>query len=195
MSGHLIIFIGVLSVSATPVTSCPNVSDLRTGVVLEYGNGDYSIVTRDGEGVVREVEHIEDLGESSTYVMANGVLETAYIAPFEEESEYYRYDFPIADIEPLQEWSGGSGRRKTLDPNDNVVEEITFAWQTRGVEKYVIGECAFDAIPLETVYTDDIGTTMSAYRYLIDLKIPVVIGFYYDGSADLYPPLEIRPAE
>ncbi|MEM9972314.1 MAG: hypothetical protein AAF762_14635, partial [Pseudomonadota bacterium] len=116
---------------------------------------------------------------------------TAYLSPSEEESAFYTYSFPTDDILPLQEWAGQSGTQIERDVEGVVVGTVDFSWRTRGREPFQIGDCTYDAIPLETVYSSEDGTSLTEFRFLVDLGIPVVVGYYADGAADLYPPQRI----
>ncbi len=177
------------------LANCPGPDDVAVGVRVDLEEGDYSILTRDADGVVRDEEYLVDLDDPVTYVSENGVLETAYLSPYEEESAFYSYSFATDGILPLKEWAGQNGQQTERDTKGDVVGTIDFAWRTRGLESFSIGDCTYDAIPLETYYSDEDGTSMTEFRYLVDLGIPVVVGFYMDGVADLYPPVKISVVE
>ncbi len=184
-----------LAAFASPVWACPGPDDLAVGIRIDLAGEDFSIITKGPDGVIREVEYLVDLGEPVTYVTENGVLETAYLSPSEEESAFYSYDFPTDEILPLKEWAGQAGKQIERDATGKIVGTLGFSWRTRGMEAYTIGECTYDAIPLETLYDDEMGTSMTEFRYLVELGIPVVVGFYMHGTADLYPPVKISAVE
>ena len=144
---------------------------------------------------MREEEYLPDLDETVTYVTENGVIETAYLSPSEEESAFYSYSFPTDDILPLAEWSGQEGEQIESDIAGEVVATYGFSWRTRALETFAIGDCVYDAIPLETIYIDEYGSTLTEFRYLVDLGVPVVMGYYADGAAELFPPVSISAVE
>ncbi len=171
---------------------CPTSADLAGGVRVQYRDG-YSIITRDDQGVVTEEEHSgEDVYQ---YVTENGVLETGYIETAAGISDRFSYTFDTSKLLPLDEWSGQAGEQITLNEAGVEVERVAFSYHTRGQLKYSIGACTFDSIAFQTFQRYPDGTSMVEFQFLLDLGVPVVVGFGGDGVFDSYPPQSISVEE
>lgn len=144
---------------------------------------------------MREEEE-SDTSEPFVYIAANGVLETGYIDAETGAADKFTYSFPTDDILPLSAWSGQRGEQITTDADGAEINRIPFAWRTRGPTTFTLGDCAFEAIPLETYYYEPGDPSMVEFIYLTELRIPIAIGYAYlggFGSAELYNPIAIRP--
>lgn len=166
------------------------------GVEVEYSEGSTSVITRDAYGEVREKESLGGT-QIHVYIAANGVLETGYIDTEAGTEDRFTYNFSTEDILPLEPWSGQSGEQVTMNADGEEINRIPFAWRTRGPTTFTLGECSYASIPLETYYYEPGDPSMVEFAYLIDLQIPIAIGYAYlaggIGSAEPYHPVAIRP--
>ena len=192
-SACLLAFFGAAHWS--PAVACPVAADLEIGVIVEFEGGDCTHIERTAAGVVRETEFIADLDEATVYESSNGVLETAYFAPFEEESEFFSYSFPTDNLAPLSPYSGADGFRATLDISGQELERIAFSYESQELREISIGDCSFQSISFQTRISDATGSKTVLYEFLVDLMIPIIVGFNYDDDADVFPPIHIRAAE
>ncbi len=161
---------------------------------MDYGDDSYSVITRDGLGVVRETEHSGD--DLYVYISANGLLETAYEEPGNDVQDFFDYTFDTADIAPPRPWTGQSGVQITRDKNGAEVDRLDFSYRTRGLTTLTIGDCSFEAIAVQTYYDNPEGKSMVEFAYLMELGVPIITGFAGPGYVDPQKPTRIlRRAE
>lgn len=176
--------------------TCPTGADMARGVEVTYEDGTRSVITRDASGVVHEAEYWD--GDTPyIYIAANGVLETGYIDPDTGAADSFTYTFPTDDLLPLKPWTGRQGEQITTDTSGNQINRIPFHFRTRDLASFSIGDCTFDAMPIETYYQEPGDPSMVEFIYLIDLGIPINVGYSYltggIGSAEPTKPVQIRP--
>ena len=168
--------------------NCPVAGDLSGGIRLDYADG-YSIVTRDESGAVIEEEHLGD--DVFVYKTDNGLIETEYVDVAGESTDHYSYTFDTFDIEPPKPWSGRHGEQITRNESGEEVERVPFSYHTRAMQNFKIGPCDFEAIAYQTYLKFPDGTSMVELMYLVELGIPIVVGFKNDGYFDPYRPTAI----
>ncbi|MCG6882435.1 MAG: hypothetical protein LJE62_01630 [Silicimonas sp.] len=157
--------------------------DALTGIRVGYGDGSYSIVTRDPSGAVRETEYSGD--DVVDYVAEGGLLETAYRDRADGAWEFFEYSFDTTSLVPPTPWSSASGEQVSRDEAGNETHRVPFSIHMRGRTSYRIGDCVYDGIGVQTYYRNPEETSLVEFVYLIDLGLPLVVGFggpgYFDG--------------
>jgi hypothetical protein len=152
--------------------ACPTGADAAAGIRVTY-EGFYSVYTRNAEGRVIETEYSE--GGPFEYTSENGLIETAYRA-LGETDKTYDYDFDTSNLAPPEPWSAYSGVQ-TLTESTGESFPVPYSLHTRGVRPIRIGDCAYNAIGVQTYYYNDDGRTMYAFDYILELGLPVSVGY------------------
>lgn len=170
-------------------SACPTADDLTTGIRVEYGEDGYSIVTRDPSGVIRETEYAGE--DVYVYITANGLLETAYEEPAANTFDTFEYTFDTTGLFPLKPWSGQRGEQIARDRDGNEFDRLGYSYHTRGQGQYTIGECQFTSIPFQTYYDNPDEQSVVEFVYLMELGIPLAIGYGGPGYFDAHRPTDI----
>lgn len=188
--------LGVWLVPSLSMAACPMIGDLDMGIEIAFKDGHRSIYSRDAAGVLREQE-LQDDGSSFNYLTANGVLETGYFEMAEADGdpqgwETYSYTFEQADNLPLKPWSGQSGYQIAYAPDGAETNRTLFGYRTRDATDVQIGDCRYDALPLETYYgAGGDGFRSINFLFLPELGIPVTISFADSGGSETWEPVAI----
>ena len=173
---------------AGQIIACPTVDDVKTGVRITFGDGTYSIISRDSAGAVTETQHTSD-GEVFVFESANGLLETVYIEG--DTQDTFAYDFDTSDLLPLTPWTRVGGQQTLTDKTGEVVERGEFSYHTLGESTYRIGACSYPAVSVQTHYQFDDGATMVELTFLTDLQIPINTAYRAGGVVDIYRAVSI----
>lgn len=168
--------------------ACPVSSDAKTGIKIEYADS-YSIHTRDADGSVTETEYSGD--EINQYIAGNGLLETAFVVAADDVADQFSYTFDTSALVPPKPWSGNRGEQITYDGQGEEVDRVEYSYHTRGFKPYRIGPCTYSSIAFQTYQHFPDGKSMVEFVYLLDLGIPVPVGFGGDGYFDSFRPLQI----
>ncbi len=147
------------------------------------------MITRDAEGVVRETEYSD--GETYVFTSENGLLETAYEEPGTENHDRFDYTFDTSNLIPPKTWSGQTGQQIRLDKDGVEQERLGFFYRTRGLGEIAIGDCIYETVAVQTYYDNPDGRSLVEFVYLLDLGIPLAIGFGGPGYFDPYIPQRI----
>ena len=179
---------------AAPAAACPTDEDTARGIEITYADGSRSVITRNAAGEVREAEYFD--GDTPyIYISANGLIETGYRDPDSGASDKFSYTFDTDDLLPLQPWFGRAGEQIVTDADGVEVDRVGYSFQTRAEITAIIGDCSYRAIPLETYYRTPGDPSMVEFLYLLDLGIPVNVGYAYlaggFGAAEPNAPVAI----
>lgn len=174
---------------AASAAACPVYDDLASGVRLDYADGSYSNIFRDPDGALREVEYDGD--DIYTYYSDNGLLETGYEESGREGQDRFEYTFDTSSLLPVKPWSGLQGEQVTTYADGGETERVGFSYHTRGKQPFAVGGCSYSSIAVQTHYDFEDGRTMVEFAYLMELGVPIAVGYWSDGGYDRYQPISI----
>ncbi len=169
--------------------ACPTADDALTGFRVEYADGSYSIIRRDASGAVFETEYSGDAVYE--YEASGGLLETGYREVGSDSVDRFKYTFDTSSLVPPRPWTGMAGEQITIDQTGEEIERLPFSVHTRGTGRYRIGDCEYDAIGVQTYYTNPDEKSLVEFIYLFGLDVPVLVGFGGPGYYDARPPVSI----
>lgn len=69
---------------------------------------------------------------------------------------------------------------------------MDFEWRSRGIMRETYDGCSFDVLPIETYYYEPEGTTMVEFAWLVDLEVPLNVGFADASGGSSRLPLSIN---
>lgn len=184
---------GAGGLAAAGALACPSSGDLGKGIRVDYGDESYSIITRDAAGTLREVEYSGD--EVYVYVTENGLLETGYEEPGADTADRFEYTFDTSAIVPPEPWSGQRGEQITRDKDGAEVERLGFSYYTRGRTDFSIGECRYAAMGVQTYYDNPDERSLVEFVCLLDLGVPLVLGYGGPGYFEPHTPTAISAVD